>query len=168
MYHAFFWSSLTLNVVVLIYISLTPYMHVQPWRLLALGAVAWMLMFWFQNSIEITVKTGGETAADGLRSGVALMATTVSAMVGALFGTAISNRSKLLHESKVERLMGSMADAEKQYREPAEEIYAKLTNQEAPLQREEFMQLHSMRAKLIAAYHLEMSELKSELRKLNP
>lgn len=168
MYHAFFWSSLTLNVVVVIYLSLTPYMHGQPWRLFALGAVAWMLMFWFQNSIEIMVKTVGETGADGLRSGVALMATTVSAMVGALFGTAISNRAKLLHKSKVERLMASMADAEKQYREPAEEIYAELTNRQAPLQREEFMRLHSMRTKLIADYHLEMKELKSELRKLNP
>lgn len=168
MYDVLFWTLLTANIVVAIYLSLNSYMHAQPWRLLALGFFSWILMFWFQNSIETIVKLVGEGKANGLRSGVALLATTVSAMVGAVFGTAITNRAKLLNKKEVERLMARMSHAEERYQKPAEEIYAKLTNQDVPLEREEFLRLHSKRVELLADYHCEMSELKDELRKLNP
>jgi len=163
-----FWSLLTGNFLLAIYLAVTPRMHAQPWRLFALGLISLVLVFWFQDSVETIVRLVGETNAGHLKSGVGLTATAVSAMVGALFGTAITNRAQFLNKKEVEALTQRMATAEELYRKPAEEIYAKLTDQTQSISKDEFFRLVEQRKELLVRYRFEMRELQDELKKFSP
>lgn len=168
MYPVLFWSLLTGNVLLVIYLAVTPRMYAQPWRLFVLGLISWILVFWFQESVETIVRLVGEGNAGHLKSGVSLTATAVSAMVGALFGTAITNRAQFLNKKEIEAITQRMATAEDLYRKPAEEIYAKLTDQTQSIPKEEFFRLVEQRKELLITYRFEMRELQNELKKLSP
>lgn len=163
-----FWSLLVGNVLLAIYLSVTPKMHAQPWRLFALGFSSLLLVFWFQDSIDSMVRLIGETKSGRLKSGAALMATAVSAMAGAIFGTAITNRARFLNKKEVEALTERITQAEELCRKPAEKIHAKLTDKTQEIPKGEFFQLVELRKDLQLRYDTKISELMDELRKLSP
>jgi hypothetical protein len=168
MYDVLFWSLFTANVLLAIYLAVTSRMHAQPWRLFVLGLTSWILVFWLHESTETLVGLVGEANAGHLKSGADLTATTVSAMVGALFSTAITNRAQFLNKKALDTLTQRMTTAEELYRKPAEEIYAKLTDQTHVIPKEEFFRLVEQRKELLLTYRFEMSELENELRKISP
>jgi L-cystine uptake protein TcyP (sodium:dicarboxylate symporter family) len=133
-----------------------------------LGLISWILVFWFQESIGTVVHLVGEANAGHLRSGVGLTATTVSAMVGALFSTAITNKAQFLNKKEIEALTQQMATVEEQYRKPAEEIRAKLTDKTQFIPKDEFFRLVEQRKELLAKYYLKIRELQNEIKKLSP
>lgn len=163
-----FWSTLSVNIILLIYLSLTAKTHAQPWRVLVLGLICWVVVFWLQDSVEMLVRLVGETKVGALKSGVALVATTTSAMVGALFSTAITNRAMHLNKKAVEKITADMSLAEEEFLKPADEIHARLTDPEQPLARGEILQLDQERRDLRRQYRTEVRRLRRELRKLVP
>lgn len=168
MYDMVFWSLFTGNALVAIYLSINPKMHAQPWRLLLLGFISWLLVFWFQASTEVIVSLVGESNARHLRIGTSLLATAVSAMVGAIFGTAITNRAQLLNKKKLNDLMDQVQSAETLYGKPAEEIFERLTDKSNELSRQEFLLLAERRKDLMFRYRMEMHELQTNIKALNP
>lgn len=168
MYDMVFWSVFTGNALVAIYLSINPKMHAQPWRLLLLGFIAWLLVFWFQASTEVIVSLVGESNARHLRVGTSLLATAVSAMVGAIFGNAITNRAQFLNKKRLNDLMDQVQSAETLYRKPAEEIFERLTDKSNELSRQEFLLLAERRKDLMFRYRMEMHELQTNIKALNP
>lgn len=162
------WSMVAGNVLVAIYLAITPRMHAQPWRLFVLGVFSLVLVFWFQDSTEVIVRLVGESKVGRLKSGANLVVMAVSAMVGAIFGTAITNRVHFLNKREIEALMQRMSSAEKLYLKSAEDIYAKLTDQSQTIPQQEFLQLDAQRKKLLFKYHDAMIDLQDELQKLSP
>lgn len=164
----FIWLLYSGVAIYVIYGFVDHKMHIKPWRLIALGFVLLALIFFAQIFGERYLKLINESDSAILKNGIALVVTMITAMAGALFGTAISNRTSRAYDNKMKEVLNGMAIAEDLYKKPADEIHAILCDKTHPLTAKEIRENASFRTELLYHYAMSTAELREELEKLKP
>lgn len=160
-----FWTLLTINVVTGIYIAINRKEHAKPWRLFALGIGFCILIFWIQYFVGSPKDTDSELMKN-VNMGVSLLASTITAMSGALLGTAVTNRAMFLHEDAVAKITHRLEQADVVIGARAKEIQTQITDQSHRLELSELLDLVKQRDQLISVYAKEKADLIVELKAL--
>lgn len=135
-------------------------MRNQPWRLIVLGLIPLLVILVVQLIIE------SQWSSAFLKGGATFLATIVSVMVGALFGTAITNRVDDVYNEEVNAINTSMSNATDFLKKPYDEIIAKLFDQKHALTVSEMRSLIKESEELLSAYWIKMAKLSHELSEL--
>jgi len=164
-------SLFSINIGLVVYLSINEKMHAQPWRLLALAFISLIVTFWFQSSIDSLATTldklePNERHFEDIKLSLSLVNTVVGAFAGALIGTAVTNRAMHLNSKRLTELKARGERCEAIFLR-AEEIKEVLANPTVALGHEEFMKKHKLRAKLLADYIDELHDIRHEEKKLS-
>lgn len=159
-------------VGLIVYFSINEKMHAHPWRFMALALIALIVPFWWQVSFDTLIATldrlrPKEKHFEDIKLSLSLVNNVVSAFVGALFGTATTNRAMYLNSKRLRELKDRKERRKVLFLE-AEEIKRKLTNPTITFDHEEFMKMHKLRQTLLYEYIDELYDIMDEEESLLP